>query len=282
MRDPEAAIREAEQALAIAPQAPEPRLLLARIYLATGRGERAVEQYRAVLGYDPANREVRNLLIGYLLSRRAFADAGREAEAGLKQYPEDTNMLISLALAQDGEGRRKEAVATLKGAAARDTVSPQPLISLGALLVRHREYIPALQSYEEALKRSPDDMRVINNIAILHADHGYDLKRAGELASRNYTRNPGAPAAADTMGWVLFKQGKLDQALPLLQQAAAKAPQVPETLYHFGVVLLKAGQTVLGRKYLEAALKISRDFDGAATARNLLEVMRTEYKQVKR
>ncbi len=40
--------------------------------------------------------------------------------------------------------------------------------------------------------------------------------------------------------------------------------------YHLGAALLKAGETAAGRKELESALKLSRDFDGATKARALL------------
>jgi predicted Zn-dependent protease len=110
----------------------------------------------------------------------------------------------------------------------------------------------------------------MNNIALLIADHGYELERAADLASRLYTHYPKDPAVVDTMGWVLFKQGKLDQALPLLRFAATGAPNNPVHRYHYGAALLKVGQTAAGRKELETALKISRDFDGAAQARALL------------
>lgn len=267
---PEKAAVAANQALLLEPQAAEPRMLLARIGLTTGKGERAAEQYRAILATNPADNEVRNLLIGLFLSRRSFAEADREAQAGLKLNPQDTKLKAALAVARDGQGQRKEAELLLKDAATQDSGSPLPLVALGELYVRHREYIPALQFYEEALKRSPNDKTIINNIALLHAEYGYDLKRAAELAYRIYARYPREPAVADTMGWVLFKQGKLDQALPILQFAAGGAPNNPAHRYHYGAALLKAGKSVAGRKEVETALKISSDFDGFAEARNLL------------
>ncbi len=266
----EEAVTEAGLALLLAQKAPEPRLLLAGIYRSTGRVEPAAEQYRAILATNSANREVRNLLVGMLLNSHSFADAGREAENGLRVNPRDTDLKAALATARDGEGRRGEAETMLKEAARQDTVSPLPLVALGELYVRRREYIPALQCYEEALKRSPNNRTIINNAALLHAEHGYDLARAAELASRIYSRYPREPAVQDTMGWVLFKQGKLNQALPLLRLATSGQPASPAHHYHYGVALLKAGQSVTGRTEVEKALNISPDFDGAAEARRLL------------
>jgi predicted Zn-dependent protease len=110
----------------------------------------------------------------------------------------------------------------------------------------------------------------MNNIAQLTADHGYEYERAATLASRMYAKFPNDPAVADTLGWVLFKQGKLYQGLPLLMFASASAPNNPAHRYHLGAALIKNGQIAPGRKELEAALKLSKDFDGASQARTLL------------
>ena len=264
------AIKEVETAAALNPKAPEPRQVLAEIYLRTGKSDQAAAQYRAILAADPANKENRDRLISLYLARRSFEDAAREAEVGLKQSPTDTGLQVLLARAHEGQGRTGEAVAILEAAAAKDTISPEPLMALGDLRFQKGEYLSALKMYEEALTRSPDHVAAMNNIALLIADHGYDMGRAAELASRLYTRYPKEPAVADTMGWVLFKQGKLDQALPLLQFAAASVPDNPAHRYHYGAALLKAGQSSAGRQELETALKLSGNFDGADKARALL------------
>jgi tetratricopeptide (TPR) repeat protein len=264
------AVKEIEAAAALKPNAPEPRQMLAEIYLRTGKADQAAAQYRAILTTDPSNRENRERLITLYLARRSFDDAVREAEAGLKQLPMDTGFQVLLARALDGQGRTGDAVALLEATVNRDTLSPEPPLALGDLRYGKGEYLPALKWYEEALKRSPDNVPAMNNIALLIADHGYELERAADLAARLYTRYPKDPAVVDTMGWVLFKQGKLDQALPLLRFAATGAPNNPVHRYHYGAALLKVGQTAAGRKELETALRISGNFDGVDKARALL------------
>jgi predicted Zn-dependent protease len=127
-----------------------------------------------------------------------------------------------------------------------------------------------MRCYEEVLHGVPDHTVAMNNLAMLHADHGYDLERAATLASMLYTRFPKDAGACDTMGWVIFKQGKHEQALALLRSGAEGAPNNPAHRYHYGAALLKAGETVAGRKEIAAALKLSRNFDGASQAQSLL------------
>ena len=273
------ALQEATTAAHLKPDKPEPRLLLALIYRRTGQDNLAGEQYRTILGKNPADRETRHLLITMLQTKRRYVEAAREAEAGLAVSPGDTDLQVALARALEGQGRSGDAAALLRTAGANDLTSPAPFLILGDLQVRKGEFIPAIRSYEEALKRSPGNTGVMNNIALLIANHGYELDRAAELASTLYTKYPKDPAVVDTMGWVLFRQGKVDQALPLLRMAAAGMPLVPAHRYHLGVVLLKTGNQAAGLRELETALTLSKDFDGADQARAILASVASQRKR---
>ena len=271
LMEPEAAIAEANQALLLSPQEPELHALLARFYSATGRRDQVEQQYRAILTVDPSRRNIRKELIDLLLGNNYYDEARHQAEAGLREKPGDMELQVSLAVIRDAEGGRSEAEENLRDLASKDLTSPLPLIALGDLFIHHREHLSALKYYEEALDRSPDQVAVMNNIALLHAEYGYDLQRAEELASRAYSRRSGDPGLVDTLGWVLLKQGKLEQALSLLQSAVTRAPQVPDVHYHYGAALLKAGRRAEGREELKTALKISPGFEGATKARMLLQ-----------
>jgi Flp pilus assembly protein TadD len=252
------------------PTMPEQHLLQAVIAFRSGNPSQAREQWRAALAKDPSNQEARNLLITTYLKQHLYADAAQLAQAGLSLDPSDTDLHLKLAESLVGLGRVADAQTTLRVAVELDSTSPAPVLMMGELQVLQHDYLSAIKSYEEVLKRSPDHVLAMNNIAQLTADHGYEYERAATLASRMYAKFPNDPAVADTLGWVLFKQGKLYQGLPLLMFASASAPNNPAHRYHLGAALIKNGQIATGRKELEAALKLSKDFDGASQARILL------------
>ncbi len=272
------------------PRRPESSLLQARIDFHAGKKAEALTEVRRALAVDPKNRRVRLLLVELLFQQRAYVEAVGLAEEGLKPAPcrvdqtvnamEElrttsgetvTAILLLLARSQAALGRYAEAYATFQTAAQTDTATPAPFILLADLRIQRGEYRAALAASEEALRRDPENQLIMNNIACLSVEHGFDLGRAANLAARMYARFPADPAVADTLGWVLLAQGKGAQALPLLRFAVIGAPLNPTHHYHYGAALLKTGQTVEGRKELGAALKLSRDFDGAARARLLSE-----------
>ncbi len=271
MNDRKVALNSAEQALSMEPGSAEPHRLMAEVWFAAGDVPGALREYRTLLKATPTDRDACKEVITLLLSTRAYADAIRECGAWLAKNPRDTEFRIQLALAQESAGNLPDALATLLAAAQQDQTVALPLTIRGDMYHRHHEYLRALACYEEALQRSPGEKAVMNNIALLHAEHGYDLERAALLASQLYNGAPGDPTVLDTYGWVLCKQGKLKQALPLLRRSVAGLPNAPEGRYHLGVALLKVGQTAAGRMHLEKALELSKDFDGATAARDLLK-----------
>ena len=264
------ALAEAKDAGKLRPDKPEPRLLQAQIYGATGKHDLALEQCRTILGKEFDTPELQQQYLTLLLKLRAFTEALQATVVGLKVAPDNTPLKIMQAEALEGLGRSAEAETTLQAAATADTVSPAPCFALGDLRMGRGDYIAALKGYEEALKRAPESDLAMNNIASLTAEHGFDLERAATLASRLYAKHPKDPAVADTLGWTLYRQGKVEQALPLLKQGVAGMPGNPLHRYHLGVALLKSGNQIAGRKELEASLRISGTFDGAAKARALL------------
>ena len=267
LKNSDLALAEASKAAQLQPDKTEPHLLLAEIYSATGMSDPALEQCRSILGKQFAAPETRQRLIGLFMKHRAYAEALQVTVAGLNIAPTDTTLKIRHAEALEGLKRTAEAETVLQAAATADPASPAPYSALGDLRAGHGDYVAALKWYEEALKRAPDNDLAMNNIASLTADHGYDLNRAATLASRLYVKYPENPTAADTLGWTLFRQGKIALAVPLLKQGVAGMPDNPLHRYHLGVALFKAGNQTAGRKELEEARRISGNFDGATKAR---------------
>ena len=267
----DAAMNELREAIRLQPNAAEPHLLLARILRIDGDFSHAVEESRVALMVNPDHPDAREQYITTAIEGRFFTDALREAAAGHRKYPADIKLLGYQALALQGLGRFDEADTLLREAAAGDPQAAHPWLFMGDLLLLRKEYQAALKCYEEGLKRDPKNIKVMNNIASLTTERGFDLKRAHQLAAYLNWKYPNNPAYADTLGWVLVKQGEAELSMPYLRQAVVGAPQNPEHRYHLGAALLSTGYREQGRKELEAALRLGTDFDGAPRARTLLE-----------
>ena len=100
----------------------------------------------------------------------------------------------------------------------------------------------AREGYERLLKANPRFAPAANNLAYMLAEKDEDLPRAFLLAQAARDEAPEDPQIADTLGWVLYKQGAYPRAEALFREAAEKLPDNPEVFYHLGLAQKKMRQ----------------------------------------
>ncbi|HYJ52357.1 MAG TPA: tetratricopeptide repeat protein [Allosphingosinicella sp.] len=98
------------------------------------------------------------------------------------------------------------------------------LILLGGRAMQQQDWAFAITIYESLRRRIGDnDATILNNLAWAYAESG-EVRRALPLARRAWALARDNPATADTLGWLLFKNGARAEGLALLQRAARGAP----------------------------------------------------------
>ncbi|MFH1092496.1 MAG: DUF2723 domain-containing protein, partial [Pseudomonadota bacterium] len=80
-----------------------------------------------------------------------------------------------------------------------------------------------------------------------------------------------APVA--NLGLVLLKMDRIQEAIPVLERAAAMDPRYPEAFFHLGECYLSLGKPEKARGYYEQALKVKKDGPTADLARKRLGAM---------
>ena len=75
--------------------------------------------------------------------------------------------------------------------------------------------------------------------------------------------SPDSPAIQDSLGWVLFRQGKIKEALPVLERAWRNSRD-SEIAAHYGEALWKTGDEGQARYIWQQALHASPDDTAAA------------------
>src|SRR5260370_29040121 len=73
------------------------------------------------------------------------------------------------------------------------------------------------------------------------ADSGVNLERAAEMLHKAVTQEPRNGAYIDSLGWVCFRQGKLELAEKYLTDATRLLPRDATVHEHLGDVLAKRG-----------------------------------------
>ena len=103
------------------------------------------------------------------------------------------------------------------------------------------------------LARDPNNATALNALGYTLADQTDRFDEAYKLISRALELDPGEPAILDSMGWVLYRQGKYDQAIEYLTRAYAAFPDA-EVAAHLGEVLWVSGDTDKARQIWRGAL----------------------------
>lgn len=138
----------------------------------------------------------------------------------LKQYPDDLNLLYSR-----------------------------------AMLAEKRNDLPQLEKDLRAIiAREPDNAMALNALGYTLSDRTTRYAEAKALIQQAYDINPDDPAVLDSLGWVNYRLGNLNEAERLLRQALDRFPD-QEVAAHLGEVLWANGKQREARQIWAKFLK---------------------------
>lgn len=187
------------------------QLRIAVLHEGAKRPEQAIATLREVQTSDSEDGEtLRNafLLEGELLNRRGDLVASVDAlNRGLQIFEDDRALLYARALTYERLDRVPEAIIDLQVLVAED----------------------------------PEDADALNALGYTLADRTTDFEEALGYIERALALSPEQPAILDSMGWVLFKLGRAEEALDYLQRAFA-AQEDAEIAAHLAEVLAALGR----------------------------------------
>jgi tetratricopeptide (TPR) repeat protein len=116
------------------------------------------------------------------------------------------------------------------------------LLYARALLNGDLDHIDAsVRDLRRLLALQPGNADALNALGYTLADRTKDQAEALTLIEKALVLKPDEPAIIDSMGWVQYRLGHLEQAVERLRTAYAKQPD-PEIAAHLGEVLWVSGQ----------------------------------------
>lgn len=110
------------------------------------------------------------------------------------------------------------------------------------------------QDLKAIIEQDPENAQALNALGYTLADRTDRYQEAYTFIKRALDLKPDDFYILDSMGWVLYRLGRLDEAIDYLNQALAKRSD-PEIAAHLGEVLWVMGDKAGARKIWEAALQ---------------------------
>jgi len=181
---------------------------------------RAWTTMRALLDSDEFADNL--LALQVLQSLERWADVDQETERILARVPDDRNVMFIRAAAMERLGRVDEAESL----------------------------------FQKLVESDPSDAASANYLGYMWADHGRNLEEALRLISQAVAAEPENSAYLDSLGWVHYRLGDLEQAEYWLQRAVDFGGADGTVLAHLGEVMLQRGDTDQARRLLQQAFDL--------------------------
>ncbi|WP_375767802.1 protein kinase [Archangium gephyra] len=190
------------------------------------------------LGKDERANAAQLAQAGALLLAAGMPQAALDvAEAFVERFPKDVESHLLAARASTGlsMGRRAERAIEQARALAPEDVRPQ--LALATLRERQGDLSGAVAVLAQAYEKHPRDAEVAPRYGLLLSHQG-QLDQAAEVLGAWTRRNEDARALAE-LGFVRYRQEKLDEAAALLRRALRKDKELALAHYYLGAVLFR-------------------------------------------
>ncbi|MEO8275985.1 MAG: tetratricopeptide repeat protein [Thermoanaerobaculia bacterium] len=266
----EAALALAAQVLASTP-APDPELAIQmRLLSADIESERkAPQRAAAVLGaFDVGGVPENAALTGkrYELAARA----GNSAEvARWRKTLEGRGIegLYALASAEDSLGHFEAALPVIQKALALRPESAELRFQQATTLERAGKFEAATKAFEAILASEPENAAALNYLGYMRIERGVEVAAGLAMVTRALALDANNGAYLDSVGWGLFRLGRLAEATETLERAARLMPNDRTVLEHLGDSCRALGALDRARDAYRRALALGPDIDGGLAAK---------------
>ncbi len=266
--NPAAASDALKKALAVKPDYLDAQLAQAALEAKQGNYDKAL-----TISYQIQRQNAKSP-VGYIVEGDLLM-AQQKPSLAVKAYEQALSrsksgpIMIKLHSSLSQAGKQAEATSRLQGWLREHPEDVASGMYLAGVYLGGPENKAAIDQYRIILKRAPDYVPALNNLATAYQNEKNPL--ALEYAERAYKLAPDSPAVIDTLGWILVDRGDTARGVPLLQKAVSLAPAMAEIRYHLAAGLARSGDKAAARKELEQVLAVRNQFASADEARLLLK-----------
>ena len=208
-RDYKKAVEEADAAKAKYPNDRMIKLVRANLLAENGRTDEAV-------------KDVRTLLDG---------KSDREVYLSLAQIYEKARNYQAMAKAIDDAEK-------LSGNEEKENLT----FMRGAMFEKMKDFDAAEREFRKVLSADPQNASALNYLGYMLADRNIRLTEALDMIKKAVDQEPTNGAFLDSLGWVLYRLDRADEAESTLVKAAERAPRDPTVHDHLGDVYFKQGK----------------------------------------
>ncbi|MGI6638511.1 MAG: tetratricopeptide repeat protein [Desulfobulbus sp.] len=221
----------------------EARYLLAILLQQEKKYEAALRQVRLIDHKAPEFLDALGLMVNLYKELNRADDAvlllERNIANPITRHPVMYRLLASL---HDSQGRSTMGRRVLEQGIAHFPGDEDLLYSYGLLLEGQGEHTAALEVMENIVAINPKNAAALNFVGYSWAEKSINLDKALDYLLQAVTLKPDNGYIRDSLGWVLYKLGRVEEATHELEEASRLAQDDPAILEHLAEVYLAAGK----------------------------------------
>ncbi|HTB21094.1 MAG TPA: tetratricopeptide repeat protein [bacterium] len=239
---------------------PDQAYALALSLLLQKKYSQAQPQFERVLKLDPQAEDAWADLAFLQEKSKQQEQAEATLKKGLKAMPDSQELALLLSGVQQDLKDLPAAEQTLRDALARGG-GDEIRFQLAVILDKRGDFADVEKELGTLIAESPRHAEALNYLGYSWAERGEKLVQAEALIRRALAVDPGNRYYLDSLGWTLYKQGKVKDALEPLAVAAKEVvdssdPDEAVVFDHLAAVQKKLGQARAARLSLKKAAKI--------------------------
>lgn len=229
--------------------------LLAELMREQGDSQKFAAMLRSAIQKNPGSIPLQNALGNQLamLGDRAGARSAYEIARAAGDVP---GADVSIARIDAQSGAVDAAEQRLNGVIKNRDNAPARLL-LAEIEARKESSGNAVQNYLKAIEMQPNSTEAMVGLAELLASNPAANNSSDALfwAQKALALAPANPLVEDSVGWIYYRLGKYDSAVPVLQRSLQSVDR-PVVHYHLAAALMKNGDSVRGRREYDLAVKV--------------------------
>lgn len=209
---------------------------------------------RRAVKYDSLNLALWQQLVRLDVELQRWDSLQVDMEDAMELYPNQADLLYWHAQASYMNKQYETCIASAKRFVKmnEDLRNSDMQVLIGDCHHHLKQYAESDQAYEKAIKLNPRNATALNNYAYFLSVRGERLEDAARMADQAMKMRPGEASFMDTYGWILYRQGKYDEALKWIQKAYELQAE-GEVAEHLGDVYDKLGMADKAREYWKIA-----------------------------
>ncbi len=286
---------ELSRALELAPEAVEIRVAMGLTYELDGQFDNAVGHYEDAIRMEPLNPRLYHHAARALLSAKRYAESAAEYQAVLDLMPRDVEAIMGLVRVWLAQNRFDDAAVFLNKKLKELGNPPELYVALGIVYREAKQAGEAMRAFQRAVDLKEDYAQAhfylaaqldqlgrrdlarqnlrrtleieanhadaMNYLGYLDTEAGDNLDEAKALIERALSLDPDNGAYVDSMGWIYFKLGRLDDAITYLERASRLLDSDPVIFEHLGDAYFGKKELELARRNWQRALKLKPDLE---------------------